>query len=147
MPAIPYALPTFEILACAEASSNLARFDGIKYGHASELARNLRESYVLSRSEGFGPEAKRSVLLGNFVLGAGQYEQYYVQAMRARRLVRQALLEALAACDALSACAEDPSSLVTVSLAGLPALALPDGTQRIGRAFEEEALLGMKCEK
>ncbi|MCL2494419.1 MAG: amidase family protein [Oscillospiraceae bacterium] len=141
MPNLDYALPAFEVLAAAEASSNLARFDGIKYGHASEKAKNLRESYVLSRSEGFGPEAKRSVLLGNLVLSAGQYEQYYVQAMRARRLVRQALLEALATCDALSACAEDPSSLVTPSLAGLPALALPDGTQRIGRAFGEAALL------
>ena len=143
MPAIPYALPTFEVLVAAEASSNLARFDGIKYGHASEKAQNLRESYVLSRSEGFGPDAKRSVLLGNLVLSAGQYERYYVQAMRARRLVRQALLEALETCDTLSACAEDASALVTPSLAGLPALALPDGTQLIGRAFEEGALLAL----
>jgi len=142
LPFLDYALPTFTILACAEACSNLARYDGIKYGHASEKARNLRETYVLSRSEGFGPQAKRRVLLGNFTLSAGNYETYYVKAMQARRLVQQALFEALEGCDALIAPADDEASLVMASLAGLPALALPDGRQLIGRAFEEGALLG-----
>ena len=142
LPIAEYALPAYEILACAEASSNLARFDGIKYGHVSEKARNLRETYVLSRSEGLGPEAKRRVMLGNFVLGAGQYEAYYVKAMRARRLIQQALLETLETVDALWAPADDESALVLASLAGLPALVLPGGRQLIGRAFEEGTLLG-----
>jgi len=141
LPTLDYALPTYEILACAEASSNLARIDGIKYGHASEKAQNLRDTYVLSRSEGFGMEAKRRVMLGNLVLSAGQYETYYVKAMRARRLIQQALLAALETCDALLAPADDESGLVMASLAGLPALALPDGRQLIGRAFGEEALM------
>jgi len=141
LPHIDYALPTFEILACAEASSNLARIDGIKCGHASEKAQNLRDTYVLSRSEGLRLEAKRRVMLGNLVLSAGQYEQYYVKAMRARRLIQQALLAALETCGALSAPADDEASLVTASLAGLPALALPDGRQLIGRPFGEGALL------
>ena len=141
IPPIDYALPTYEILACAEASSNLARIDGIKYGHASEKAKNLRDTYVLSRSEGLGMEAKRRVMLGNLVLSAGQYELYYKKAMRARRLIQQRLLEALESCDALAAPAEDESALVMASLAGLPAIALPDGRQLIGRAFEEGALL------
>ena len=140
-PLIDYALPTYEILACAEASSNLARIDGIKYGHASENARNLRDTYVLSRSEGLGMEAKRRVMLGNLVLSAGQYEAYYVKAMRARRLIQETLLAALKTCDALSAPADDEAGLVMASLAGLPALALPDGRQLIGRPFGEEALL------
>jgi len=131
------ALPAYTVLACAEGCSNLARIDGIKYGHASEKARSLRETYVLSRSEGFGPEAKKRVLLGNFVLGAGNYEAYYVKAMQARRLARQALLEALEGCDVLAASADDEASLVMASLAGLPALALPDGRQLVGGAFEE----------
>ena len=142
LPPIDYALPAYEILACAEASSNLARIDGIKYGHASEKAQNLRDTYVLSRSEGFGPEAKRRVMLGNLVLSAGQYELYYQKAMRARRLIQQILLTALETCNALSAPADDESALVMASLAGLPAIVLPDGTQLIGRAFEEEILLG-----
>ena len=142
LPIAEYALPAYEILACAEASSNLARFDGIKYGHVSEQAKNLRETYVLSRSEGLGPEAKRRVMLGNFVLGAGQYEAYYVKAMRVRRLMQQALLEAVEIYDALWAPVNDESILVLASLAGLPALALPGGRQLIGRAFEEGTLLG-----
>ena len=143
MPSLDYALPVFEILACAEASSNLARFDGIKYGHASEKAQNLHETYVFSRSEGFGPEAKRRVMLGNLMLSAGQYEAYYVKAMRARRLIQEALFKALDDCDALSSPANDNSALVAASLAGLPALALPDGTQLIGKAFAEDMLLGI----
>ena len=141
LPVIDYAIPAYEILACAEASSNLARVDGIKYGHASEKARNLRDTYVLSRSESFGMEAKRRVMLGNLVLSAGQYELYYKKAMRARRLIQQSLLEALETCDALSAPADDESALVMASLAGLPAVVLPDGRQLIGRAFGEEMLL------
>jgi len=141
LPSIDYALPAYEILACAEASSNVARIDGIKYGHASEKARNLRDTYVLSRSEGLGPEAKRRVMLGNLVLSAGQYDMYYKKAMQARRLIQQRLLEALESCDALSAPADDEASLVMASLAGLPAIVLPDGTQLIGRAFGEEMLL------
>jgi len=140
-PILDYALPVFEILACAEASSNLARFDGIKYGRASEKAKNLRDTYVLSRGEGFGMEAKGCVLLGNLVLSAGRYDAYYVKAMRARRLIRDRLLAALETCDALLSSAHDEAALATASLAGLPALALPDGRQLIGRPFGEETLL------
>jgi len=136
-----YAAPTYTIIACAQGCSNLARYDGVKYGHASEKAQTLRETYVLSRGEGLGMEAKRRVMLGNFVLGSGNYEACYEKALRARRLIQQALLAALETCDALLATADDEASLVTVSLAGLPALALPDGTQLIGRPFEEATLL------
>ena len=141
LPQIDYALPTYHILASAEASSNLSRYDGIKYGHASEKARNLRDAYVLSRSEGFGTEAKRRVLLGNFVLDAGRFDAYYQKALRARRLIQQALFAALEEYDALAAPADDESALVLASLAGLPALALPDGRQIVGRAFGEGMLV------
>jgi len=141
MPPLDCALPAYSIIACAEAYSNLARYDGIKYGHASEKAQNLRETYALSRGEGFGPQAKRRVMLGIFVLGSGKYEAYYMKALRARRMIQQALLAALETCDVLSAPADDETSLVAASLAGLPAIALPDGTQRIGRPFAEATLL------
>ncbi|MCL2299974.1 MAG: amidase family protein [Firmicutes bacterium] len=137
-----YAVPAYYIIACAEAYSNLARYDGIKYGHASDKAQNLRDTYVLSRGEGFGLEVKKRVMLGNFVLGAGNYEAYYKKAMRARRLIQQALFAALEEYDVLAAPADDEASLVMVSLAGLPALALPDGRQVVGRAFGEGTLLG-----
>jgi len=143
LPRIDYALPTYEILASAEASSNLSRYDGIKYGHASENAQTLRDTYVLSRSEGFGTQAKRRVMLGNFVLDAGQFDTYYTKALKARRLIQQALFAALEEYDVLTAPAEDESALVLASLAGLPALALPDGRQLVGRAFGERALLGV----
>ena len=141
LPPLACALPAYTVLACAEACSNLARYDGIKYGHASEKAQNLRDTYVLSRSEGFGSEAKKRVMLGNFVLGVGNYEAYYVKAMQARRLVQQALVAALEGCDVLTGPADDEAALVMASLAGLPALALPDGRQLIGRSFEEATLL------
>jgi len=137
-----YAVPAYYVIACAEGYSNLARYDGIKYGYASEKARNLRDTYVLSRGEGFGMEVKKRVMLGNFVLGAGNYEAYYKKAMRVRRMIQEALFAALEEYDVLLAPADDEAGLVMASLAGLPALALPDGRQVIGRRFEEGALVG-----
>ena len=81
-------VPTYYILSTAEASSNLARFDGIRYGHRSQSAKGIDETYRKSRTEGFGPEVKRRILLGTFVLSAGFYDAYYAQGMRVRRIIR-----------------------------------------------------------
>ena len=95
VPLLDHQVPTYYILATAEASSNLARFDGIHYGHRSKAAKGVEETYRLSRSEGFGPEVKRRILLGTFVLSAGYYDAYYAQAQRVRRMLRDATLAAL----------------------------------------------------
>ena len=167
LPLTEYAVPAYYILACAEASSNLARFDGIKYGHASEKAQNLRDTYLLSRSEGFGMEAKQRVMLGNLALSAGQYDAYYNKALRAKRLIQQSFFDAFEEFDVLLAPAAPTTApllgetgstamclgdvcTVPASIAGLPALSVPSGTdangmpigaQLIGRPFEEGVLL------
>jgi aspartyl-tRNA(Asn)/glutamyl-tRNA(Gln) amidotransferase subunit A len=94
VPLLDHQVPTYYILATAEASSNLARFDGIHYGHRSKAAKGVDETYRLSRTEGFGPEVKRRILLGTFVLSAGYYDAYYAQAQRVRRILRDNTLEA-----------------------------------------------------
>jgi len=174
LPIVEYAIPTHYIIACAEASSNLARFDGIKYGHASENAQNLRDTYILSRSEGFGMEVKRRIMLGNFVLSAGQFDAYYKKALQAKRLIQQSFFEAFEQFDVilgpvapttaprLGSSLADPLKMylgdiytVMVSIAGLPAVSvpcgvdsdgLPIGLQLIGRPFEEGTLLGVAGE-
>lgn len=143
---LPYLVPTYYILASAEASSNLARYDGIRYGHRSPAARSLEETYRLSRTEGFGTEVKRRIMLGTFVLRSGYYDAYYQQAQRARRMIRERLLGVFSKADfillpvapsvawPLGEKSGDPVAAyladiytVLASLAGVPALALPLG--------------------
>ena len=169
LPVLAYGVPTYYIVACAEASSNLSRYDGVKYGFRAEGAQDLADLYVRTRSEGFGLEAKRRILLGNFVLSAGYYDAYYDKAMRVRTLVRRGLDEALSRFDLLlgpvspttapllGESLKDPLKMylsdictVAANLAGLPALSLscgtdtaglPVGVQLIGPRFGEGGLL------
>jgi aspartyl-tRNA(Asn)/glutamyl-tRNA(Gln) amidotransferase subunit A len=159
------AVPVYYLIATAEASSNLARYDGVRYGHRAAEADGLRAMYERSRSEGFGAEVKRRIILGTFVLSAGYYDAYYVKAQQARAQITSGFLSALAEVDLIalptSPCAAFPlgerlhdpvamylSDVFTVgaSLAGLPALSLPCGCtnaglpiglQLVGRPFDE----------
>ncbi len=169
MPHIPYSLATYYIMASAEASSNLARYDGIRYGHRSEKAADLNELYTFSRTEGFGEEVKRRILLGTYVLSAGYYDAYYRKAAQVRSLILQDYQNALQECDALLApvspivawengSVTDPLKMyqmdiftLSLNLAGLPGLCvpigmaenLPVGMQLLGAAFSEQKLLSM----
>jgi aspartyl-tRNA(Asn)/glutamyl-tRNA(Gln) amidotransferase subunit A len=153
VPLLDHQVPTYYILATAEASSNLARFDGIHYGHRSKAAKGVEETYRLSRSEGFGPEVKRRILLGTFVLSAGYYDAYYAQAQRVRRILRDRTLEACAQYDILlgptcpstafaHGAVTDPVAMylqdiftVQANLAGNPAISLPTGMHSNGLPF------------
>ena len=161
------ALAAYYVLSSAEASSNLARFDGVRYGHRTSEYDNIEELYARSRAEGFGLEVKRRILAGTHVLSVGYYNQYYKKAALARTRVREDLLASLSACDIiLSPTAPsvayragervDPMQqmltdryAVPASLAGLPALSLPCGTgnnkmpigmQLMGAPFSEGLL-------
>ena len=168
MPALPYALPAYYLISSAEASSNLARFDGVRYGFRAETYKDLSELYEKTRSEGFGEEVKRRILLGTFALSAGYAEQYYRRALKVRSLVSDQFAATLSECDAilspvttsvaflLGEKVDDPMAMyrgdlctVPASIAGLPALSvpcgrgengLPVGLQLIGRAFDEATL-------
>ena len=168
LPRTEYAVAAYYVIATAEASSNLARYDGMRYGPRAQ-AEDLTSTYTRSRSQGFGPEVKRRILLGAYVLSAGYYDAYYLKAQKARTLVRQDFESALRQCDAIVApttpttafhieeMTEDPlrmylSDIFTVpaNLAGLPALSLPCGFDRaglpigmqvIGRPFDEATVL------
>ncbi|MFN4256081.1 MAG: Asp-tRNA(Asn)/Glu-tRNA(Gln) amidotransferase subunit GatA [Saprospiraceae bacterium] len=141
-----YIIPTYYVLTTAEASSNLARYDGVRYGRRSPNARNLEETYLLSRTEGFSEEVKRRILLGTFVLSSGYYDAYYTKAQQARRLIQQRIFEVLTEYDFILMPAApsvawrfgeksaDPVAMylsdvytVLANLAGVPALALPAG--------------------
>ncbi|MBW2267709.1 MAG: Asp-tRNA(Asn)/Glu-tRNA(Gln) amidotransferase subunit GatA [Deltaproteobacteria bacterium] len=162
------AVATYYLLATAEASSNLARYDGVRYGRRAEDAQSLGDMYVRSRSEGFGAEVKRRILLGTYVLSAGYYDAYYRKAQQVRTLLRRDFDEAFAGCDvivtptspevafSLGSRTEDPlrmylSDVYTVScnLAGLPGVSLPCGfsdgmpvgLQLLGPPLEEGRLL------
>jgi aspartyl-tRNA(Asn)/glutamyl-tRNA(Gln) amidotransferase subunit A len=163
-----YALPAYYIIAPAEASSNLARYDGVRFGRRVP-GRSLDEMYELTRGEGFGAEVRRRVLIGTYVLSAGYYDAYYLKAQRVRALIAADFAEAFKRCDALltptapsAAFAigdkqDDPIAMylndvftVPVNLAGLPGISvpaglsaegLPLGLQVIGRAFDEETVL------
>lgn len=170
LPMLDHLVPTYYILATAEASSNLARFDGIRYGHRSTAAKGVDDTYRKSRTEGFGPEVQRRILLGTFVLSAGYYDAYYAQGMRVRRLLRDSTLKAFERYDLVitptcpgTAFApgeiSDPVSMylqdiytVQANLAGVPAISLPTGRHTNGLPFgiqlmakplEDERLLAM----
>lgn len=169
LPHSEYVISTYYILMTAEASSNLARYDGARYGYRSEAAGGLLESYVRSRTEGFGPEVKRRIMLGTYVLSAGYYDAYYRKAQQVRRLIQEDFRQAFATVDcvlmpttpttafALGEKLEDPlqmylSDIYTVSanLAGIPAVSvpcgadaagLPIGAQILGRHLDEATVL------
>lgn len=167
-----HAIAAYYIVAMAEASSNLSRFDGVRYGHRAANPLNLDDLYTRSRTEGFGTEVQRRILLGTYVLSAGYYDAYYRKAAQVRRLIRQDYLTALESCDALfgpvspvtawklGSIIDDPLKMylmdiytVSLNLAGLPGLAfpvgladgLPVGMQLIGRDFAESELLSLGC--
>lgn len=169
LPHTKYAIATYYILATAEAGSNLARYDGIRYGHRAQDVNNLDELYTRSRTDGFGDEVQRRILLGSYVLSAGYYDAYYRKAAQVRRLIRQDYDNALTHCDALLAPVSpipawklggvtDPLQMylmdiftLSLNLAGLPGLALPVGStcglpvgmQLMGRAFDESTVLSV----
>jgi len=167
-----YAIATYYIIAVAEASSNLARFDGVRYGHRTSAPENLLDMYVKSRSEGFGDEVQRRIILGTYVLSSGYYDAYYRKAAQVRRLIRQDFEAALSQCDMLAGpvcpttafkvgeMTSDPLQMylmdiftISTNLAGLPGMslpvglgrdtAMPVGLQLTGRAFGEAGLLAL----
>jgi aspartyl-tRNA(Asn)/glutamyl-tRNA(Gln) amidotransferase subunit A len=168
LPHTSHAIATYYLIATAEASSNLARFDGVRYGRRASGARNLTEMYERTRSEGFGEEVKRRILLGTYVLSAGYYDAYYRKAQQVRTLLRGDFERAFAACDVivtptspevafeLGAKTADPLSMylsdiytVSANLAGIPGLSIPCGSVRglpvglqlLGPALGEAVLL------
>ena len=167
---LDYIVPAYYVLASAEASSNLSRYDGVRYGYRSPEASHLESTYRLTRTEGFGAEVKRRIMLGTFVLSAGYYEAYYAKAQRVRRLIREQMDKLFLQYDFLLLPATpttawrigernaDPVSVyladiftVQANLAGIPAIALPMGlhpdnglpvgVQLMAAPFEEQALL------
>ena len=168
-PLLAYALPTYYVLTTAEASANLARYDGVRYGPRAKDGTSFDDMLVKTRTAGFGKEVKRRLLLGSFVLSADYFDSYYTKAQKVRRLIRDALVKILAQyefiiCPTTPTTAfshgstnKDPltqylADLYTVpaSVAGLPAISIPNGTdanglpigvQLMGRAFKEEDLL------
>ena len=173
LPHTAFALPAYYVVACAEASTNLARFDGVRYGHRARGVDSVENLYRRSRGEGFGAEVKRRILTGTYALSAGYYDAYYRKAQRVRRLIRQDFLDAFAEVDviltpatpsvAFPLCSSDsdgdPTALykqdaftVPASLSGLPALSIPCGATRqplpvslqlIGPHFGEDRLLAL----
>lgn len=170
LPHTQYALATYYIIAPAEASANLARYDGIRYG-LRVPGESLDDLYVNTRTEGFGQEVKRRIMIGTYVLSAGYYDAYYLKAQKVRRLIRNDFIEAFKKCDVIltptsptdafaigdKSMAENPINMwlndvftVSVNLAGLPAISLPAGLsarglplglQLIGKAFDENTIL------
>jgi len=169
LPHTKYALPAYYIVAPAEASSNLARYDGVRYGHRAPGVSDLIGLYERTRAEGFGREVRRRIMIGTYVLSAGYYDAYYLRAQKIRTLIARDFTQAFQQCDVLLTPAtpsaafgigsktSDPVSMylndvftVTVNLAGLPGMSvpaglsqdgLPLGLQIIGKAFDEETVL------
>lgn len=148
---VEYAIPAYYVIACAEASSNLARFDGVKYGYRTKEYEGLHNMYKKSRSEGFGPEVKRRIMLGSFVLSSGYYDAYYLKALRTKALIKQAFDKAFEKYDVILGPAapttapklgqslSDPIKMylgdiytISVNLAGLPGITLPCGKDKAG---------------
>ena len=170
LPNTGLAVPVYYVIAPAEASSNLSRFDGVRYGHRAKEYANLDEMYRRTRAEGFGTEVKRRILIGTYVLSHGYYDAYYLQAQKVRRLIARDFADAFAHCDlimgptspstafALGAKSDDPVQMylndiftIPAPLAGLPGLSipcgfdgkgLPVGLQIMGNYFTEATMLG-----
>jgi aspartyl-tRNA(Asn)/glutamyl-tRNA(Gln) amidotransferase subunit A len=167
LPHTKYALPTYYITAPAEASANLARFDGVKYGLSVE-ANSLREMYERTRGEGFGPEVKRRIMLGTYALSSGYYDAYYVKAQKVRTLIKRDFDEAFEKVDAIvaptsptvafpiGARTDDPYQMyladvftIPANMAGIPGIAIPCGfadglpvsLQVLGKSFDEQTIL------
>ncbi len=168
LPITKYALPTYYILACAEASSNLGRFDGIRYGYRTKNYSNLKDIYRNSRTEGFGKEVKRRIMLGTYVLSAGYYDAYYKKALKVRSLIKKSFDEAFEKYDVIitptaptvafdiGSKISDPLEMylmdlytVPINIAGVPAISIPCGKdsegmpigmQIIAKHFNEEML-------
>ena len=171
LPHTKYALPTYYIVAPAEASSNLARYDGVKYGYRSAKGNNLIEMYENTRSEGFGDEVKRRILIGTYVLSSGYYDAYYLKAQKVRRLIKNDFDKSFKSVDAILTPStpstafkigekkNDPISMylndiftVPVNLAGIPAISIPAGKdssdyplglQLIGKPLDEQKILNI----
>jgi len=169
LPNAGYAIAVYYIIATAEASSNLARYDGVRYGFRAENAPELRQMYRKTRAEGFGPEVKRRIMLGTYVLSAGYYDAYYRKAQQVRTLIKNDFLKAFASCDAIitptsptpafaiGEKTDDPLAMylndiytVTANLAGIPGISvpcglsserLPIGFQLLGPYWSEDQLL------
>jgi len=169
LPHTEYAIPTYYIIATAEASANLARFDGVRYGYRAPQARTLSEMYRRTRDQGFGPEVKRRIMLGTYALSAGYYDAYYLKAQKVRALITRDFEEAFKKVDAIVAPTtptaafklgekvDDPLAMyladiytVTADLAGIPGISapcgethdkLPIGLQILGRHFDESTVL------
>ena len=169
LPHTDYGISAYYIVCTAEASANLARFDGVRYGARDPQAKNTKELYHLTRSAGFGPEVQRRILLGTYVLSSGYYDAYYLKAQKVRALIQRDFMEAFKTCDVI-ACPTTPSAAfkigekvddpldmylsdvftVAVNLAGVPGMSmpcgltaegLPAGLQLIGKPFDEATML------
>ena len=166
---VKYAIPAYYVIACAEASSNLARFDGVKYGYRAAEYDGLHNMYKKSRSEGFGAEVKRRIMLGSFVLSSGYYDAYYLKALRVKALIKKAFDDAFAKYDVILAPAAPTTApkigeslsnpiqmylgdiyTISANLAGLPGISFPCGTdskglpigaQFLGNCFEEKTII------
>ena len=166
---VEYAIPAYYVIASAEASSNLSRFDGVKYGYRAKEYDGLHGMYKKSRSQGFGPEVKRRIMLGSFVLSSGYYDAYYLKALKTKALIKKAFDEAFSKYDVILGPASpatapmlgeslnDPLKMslgdiytISVNLAGLPGLTvpcgkdskgLPIGVQFIGDCFKEKNMI------
>jgi aspartyl-tRNA(Asn)/glutamyl-tRNA(Gln) amidotransferase subunit A len=171
LPTMDLSLPAYYVIAPAEASSNLSRFDGVRYGHRASDYTDLADMYSRTRAEGFGPEVRRRILIGAFVLSHGYYDAYYLQAQRVRRLIAEDFARAFTQCDVIAGPTSptvafpigertaDPlqmylSDIYTIApnLAGLPALSIPCGSgegglpvglQLVGNYFTEARMLGV----
>ena len=168
LPNLALSVPTYYVVAPAECSSNLSRFDGVKFGRRSKNPKNLEELYVQTRSEGFGDEVKRRILIGSYVLSAGYYDAYYKKAQQVRRLIKQDFDEAFLSVDVImtpttrgpafdiGSKGSDPIQMyledlftISANLAGLPAMSLPNGNidnkpiglQIIGNFLDESSVL------
>ena len=166
---VEYAIPAYYVIACAEASSNLERFDGVKYGYRTKEYEGLHNMYKKTRSEGFGAEVKRRIMLGSFVLSSGYYDAYYLKALRTKALIKKAFDKAFEKYDMILGPAapttapklgqslSDPIKMylgdiytISVNLAGLPGISvpcgvdskgLPIGLQLIGDCFQEKKII------